>query len=145
MVTFRVDGKPAPQGSLTSFRHATTGKVVTPQKTDVLEYRERVAWQARAAGVPLLEGPVTVRATFCFARPRSHYNRGFTALKPGVPAAHTRTPDVDKLCRALFDGLTGVAFVNDSQVVAVHARKVWGSEHWTRVNVHQDDGWDADR
>lgn len=138
MVTFRVEGKPTPQGSLTSFHHASTGRVVTPQKPAVVEYRERVAWAARAAGVPLLEGPVSVWALFCFARPRSHYNRGFTALKPGVPLAHLQAPDVDKLCRSLLDALAGVAYGNDSQVVRIEGRKVWGSEHWTRIDITPD-------
>lgn len=136
MVTFRVEGKPAPQGSLTSFRHKTTGAVVTPQKPAVVEYRDRVAWQARHADVPLLDGPVTVRATFAFARPRSHYNRGFTAVKPGSPLAHIQAPDVDKLCRALLDALAGIAYHNDSQVDAITGRKLWASESWTRINIH---------
>lgn len=135
MVTFRVDGKPAAQGSLTSFRHRSTGAVVTPQKPAVIEYRERVAWQARHAAIPLLEGPVTVEATFAFARPRSHYNRGFTAVKPGSPLAHIQAPDVDKLLRSLLDALAGIAYHNDSQVDAVHGRKTWASEHWTRITV----------
>lgn len=135
MVTFRVDGKPIPQGSLTSFRHRSTGNVVTPQKAAVVEYRDRVAWTARHAGLELLDGPVEVHATFAFARPRSHYNRGFTRLKPGVPIAHTYPPDVDKLCRSLLDALAGIAYRNDSQVDAISGRKVWASEHWTRIVV----------
>lgn len=54
--------------------------------------------------------------TFYFARPKS--NRGV------VP---TGRPDLDKLCRAIFDALADAgAFGNDSQIVDVRARKRWG-------------------
>lgn len=32
-------------------------------------------------------------------------------------------PDIDKLCRAVLDGLTGVVFKDDSQVVSLYALK----------------------
>jgi crossover junction endodeoxyribonuclease RusA len=33
-------------------------------------------------------------------------------------------PDLDKLCRAVLDALTGVAWLDDKQVVALDARRI---------------------
>lgn len=69
MVSFAVPGRPVPQGSLSSFRHRTTGQIVTPQKARVREYRDRIAWAAKATGMACTDEPVRVRAVFGFARP----------------------------------------------------------------------------
>jgi Holliday junction resolvase RusA-like endonuclease len=45
--------------------------------------------------------------------------------------------DVDKLCRALFDAMTGVVYVDDRQVVEVEARRAWGERDEARVMVEE--------
>jgi crossover junction endodeoxyribonuclease RusA len=72
-------------------------------------------------------GPVEVRLDFLFERPKSHFKRG--QLQGGAPNAKecvTRGRyDIDKLTRAVLDGLTGVVYTDDSQVVRIVARKLW--------------------
>lgn len=134
MVTFAVPGKPVPQGSLTSFRHATTGKVVTPQKASVREYRDRIAWAARQTGMACTDEPVAVDLRFYFARPKSHY-RPTGQLREKAPRWHCQRPDGDKLARAALDALTGVMLYDDAQVWQLTATKVWATEDSTRVTV----------
>jgi Holliday junction resolvase RusA-like endonuclease len=40
---------------------------------------------------------------------------------------HTTKPDLDKLVRAIGDGLTGVVILDDKQIVELHARKIYTS------------------
>lgn len=92
------------------------------------------AWEA-FEGEPTLEA---VRATldFTFPRPSSHYGTGRNAgsLKASAPAYKTTKPDLDKLIRAVLDSLTGVVFVDDSQVSELAARKSFGRAGvWVRV------------
>ncbi len=134
MVTFRVDGKPIPQGSLTSFRHRSTGQVVTPQKARVREYRERIAWAAKAAGMACTDEPVAVHLRFHFARPKSHY-RANGQLRPKAPVYHAQRPDADKLARAALDAITGVLLYDDAQVWRVTSMKVWDTTDHTQVVV----------
>jgi hypothetical protein len=47
---------------------------------------------------------------------------------------HTR-PDIDKLVRAALDGLTGVCFVDDGQVVDLRASKQYGPAPGVHVQV----------
>lgn len=134
MVTFRVDGKPVPQGSLTSFRHRSTGQVVTPQKARVREYRERVAWAARQTGMACTDEPVAVHLRFHFARPKSHY-RANGQLRAKAPHYHAQRPDADKLARAALDAITGVLLYDDAQVWRVTSMKVWDTTDHTQVVV----------
>jgi crossover junction endodeoxyribonuclease RusA len=68
-----------------------------------------VAWR----GGLLLEG---VRVTMAFYLPRPQ-------SLPKRVSAHVKAPDLDKLTRAVFDALTGVAFHDDAQVVDLVATK----------------------
>jgi len=110
-----VPGQPRPQGS----HRVLVGPDGRTRLFDsagraLAEWRSAVAWAARYAsrGRPL-EGPVAVEATFRLPRPR----------RPSGPLP-ARRPDVDKLLRALLDGLVaGRAIADDSQVVDVCCRK----------------------
>jgi Holliday junction resolvase RusA-like endonuclease len=69
---------------------------------------------------------VAVRLRFWLTRPASHYGTGRNkaVVKPSAPRRPAGRPDVDKLARAVLDGLTmGGAFTDDSQVVELQASK----------------------
>ena len=105
-VKFEVYGEPIPQGSHRS-----------PRAGVVINDNPRLkAWrQAIAAACPSerLQGPVVVTAVFRLPRPKSA-KRQWPAVKP----------DVDKLLRALFDGITASGlWEDDSRVVSVVAEK----------------------
>lgn len=120
-LTFDVLGLPAPQGSK---RHLGNGillessKRVKPWRTDIQ--------QTALTHVPSTwphQSPIAITLTFRFPRPKSHYTTKGT-LKPSAPPyLITRTGDIDKLSRAILDALTGILFLDDSQVVSLTANK----------------------
>lgn len=122
MLSFRVHGTPAPQGSK---RHVGNGIMVESSKR-VKPWRQDVKHAALGALTDRLEGPVLVRVTFYLPRPRAHYGTGRNAarLKPAAPTYHEKRPDLDKLLRSTLDAL-GEAGVwrDDSQVTEVQAVK----------------------
>jgi len=105
--TFRVIGEPIPQGSIRGF--ARGAKVsLTSDNPKLHSWRDCIGWEARKHFTELLPGPIQLTAVFLLSRPKS------------VPKSRTYPtvkPDADKLARALFDALTGVAWVDDAQVV----------------------------
>jgi crossover junction endodeoxyribonuclease RusA len=129
---FVVLGRPQPKGSTVSFRSASTGRTVTRSSNPRLAGWERaVALAALEARVPMLSGPVEVEIYFRFARPTDHYHksrkRGYDIFCGRAPfyAWVNKRNDLDKLLRATFDGMSGVCFEDDSQVVSVIARKIY--------------------
>lgn len=108
-ITFFVPGKAAPQGSK---RHVGRGILVESSK-EVGPWRERVALVAHNAmrGHAVSAGAVTVTLNFVLPRPKS-------APKTKTPPAIKR-PDIDKLERAILDAVTGVCFLDDSQVISL--------------------------
>ncbi len=125
---FTVHGLPRPQGSA-CWRPTPGGKVaIIPSRASTL-WRERVAAAAEVAmgGQALLEGAVRVEVDFRLPRPGCHYGTGRNAstVRAGAPAWPAGRPDVDKLVRAVLDGLTSTVLVDDALVVELVARKVW--------------------
>ncbi|GGF38965.1 RusA family crossover junction endodeoxyribonuclease [Williamsia phyllosphaerae] len=114
--TLFVPGHPAAQGSK-AFKGMRNGKpILVEQSGRVAPWRQSVATAARFVHPDLVTGPVSVRLEFVMPRPKS-------AKRDVVVPATKRTGDLDKLSRAVFDALSGSAFVDDAQVTELHATK----------------------
>jgi Holliday junction resolvase RusA-like endonuclease len=118
-LTVNIDGLPVPQGSLVSngfgkgLRHSNHAKLKPWRYTVVsaILAAKPKDWD------PSL--PVSVTATVRFPRPQSHYGTGRNAdtLKPSAPAWHTVKPDIDKVARALGDGIEESGLVRGDQQI----------------------------
>ena len=122
-----VHGKPRSRGSKRAItRHGKTILLDSDKHSrawvDAIRAMAGEAWKAE-----LLRGPVRVDVVFFFARPKCHFGTGRNAaiLKASAPTMHVQKPDVDKSLRGVLDGLTGVIFKDDSQVVTAIASKAW--------------------
>lgn len=121
-----VAGTPIAQGSK---RHV--GKVsIESNRERLLPWRAAVAAKAIEAmdGRDAIAGPIGMRVVFSFARPASHYGTGrnLDVLKPSAPTSKPSKPDLDKLLRALLDGMTGIVYRDDAQVVEALVVKRFG-------------------
>jgi Holliday junction resolvase RusA-like endonuclease len=133
MLTFTVHGTPRPQGSMALFR-ARNGHEVAKYAATVYEWRGLVTVAARAARPdgPILAGPLRVSLGFELARPRSHFGTGRNAgtVKTSAPGRPYVAPDLDKLARAVLDGITdaGTWWTDDGQIAALTAAKTYCRE-----------------
>lgn len=121
-IAFRVIGVPQAQGSAQPFLtwHGKHPQARVRHDNPKLKgWRQVVAEQAQGViGDELFTGPVVLTVVFRLPRP------------DGLPKRtlhHVKQPDLDKLVRAIGDGLTNVVFVDDKQIVDLHARKVYTS------------------
>jgi crossover junction endodeoxyribonuclease RusA len=131
-LTIFVPGNPVPQGSKSAFivgKRAiiVEGRNVRRKDGTFSDGRERFkAWRKTVAAYAAAEarrgdltpatGAVAVALTFWLPRPKSLPKRAFYAVKK---------PDCDKLARAVVDSLTGIAYVDDSQIVSLRVTKVY--------------------
>lgn len=142
-----VPGRPVPQGSMQALQlgHQKHASVQPSNKARLLPWRNQVtvetslAWGGRAP----LTGPVVVSIEFRFRRPKGHTAASGKLSKAGrlSPRPTTRGQgDVDKLARAILDGLDAAnVFLDDSQVADLHARKVWAEQEGARVWVQVEE------
>ena len=141
-----VRGLPAPQGSK---RHVGGGRMVEQSKA-VGPWREAVRAETQRGmdkadrlGIGPYTGPVQVKLEFRMTRPKSHYRTGRNAalLRNGAPGRPAGKPDLDKLARAVLDGLTaGGAWKDDSQVVVLMAEKLYAAVPGCRIIVTDLEG-----
>jgi crossover junction endodeoxyribonuclease RusA len=120
---FFVKGRPVPQGSMKFIR---PGVMIHTRAQDLAVWRADIARNAELSGFKPVEGGVKVQLDFIFHKPKSS-KRAFPWVKP----------DLDKLIRAVLDGLTGVAYVDDSQVILIQATKTYGINEGVWVTVEQ--------
>ena len=111
MITFFVPGKPIPQGSK---KHVGRGIMVESAK-DLGPWRERVALAAKERAPAPLTGALYLQVEFIMPRPAS------TPKKFTPPAI--KRPDLDKLIRAVMDGMTHICYHDDAQVIHIGADK----------------------
>lgn len=106
--------KPPTQGSLTAY---STGIVVDNHAKKLKPYRKAIAdaYKSQDGTFYPQYTPVVLDATFYFKKPK----------KPKACLPSSKGADLDKLARALSDGLTDVAWFDDCQVVEMHARKAY--------------------
>ncbi len=133
MLEFVVVGIAAPQGSKTAFVRG--GRVSLVEScARVKPYRALVSLAAsQARKEPPTRLPVGIGITFVFVRPKSHYtSKG--ELRAGAPSFPGK-PDVDKLCRAVLDALTGILYHDDAQVVSLNATKQYGVASMTAISL----------
>lgn len=97
-VSFVVEGNPVPKGRP---RLGRGGHVFTPKKTAA--YEDKVGWTARIA--------MAHRCAYV----------GRVAVSISVQTSNKRG-DVDNIAKSLMDGMNGVVYEDDSQVVDLHIR-----------------------
>ena len=129
-------GVPVPQGS----KRVVRGRLIDANQQSLREWRHIVgAAVTFDANGRMLRGPLVVILDFYLGRPKHHFGSGKNEgrLKPSAPLYPSKTPDIDKLVRAVLDALTGVIFQDDSQVVRLRAAKYFASdERLPGVRVH---------
>lgn len=124
-VEFTVLGEPVPWGV---GRNPKTGDRFVPNRQarargNVMDAFYR---NVEARGFVSKNEPIRVEYRFFTARPGYHYGTGRNAgiVKDRYRGARpTGRPDLDNCCKLVTDALTGVAWVDDDQVVEVTASK----------------------
>lgn len=124
-VTFRVDGVPIPQGSKKAYVRGRRAVIVDDNAALLKPWRAEVA---KAADVGLtFDCPVEVRLLFEMPRPKKP--------KFNVPATK---PDIDKLARAILDGMKdGGLLFEDSRVVKLAIEQIYSETPGVTVTVRE--------
>ena len=116
MISYFIEGEPAPQGSKNGF--VKNGRVVMVEASKkVKPWRNAVELATKEQVFEPMTTPVEIALVFHLPRPKT-VNRKWPAVKP----------DLDKLVRSTFDGLTtGGLYTDDALVIALSASKQYAT------------------
>ena len=127
MTGFFVPGTPVPKGSARAFVNKYTGRasVVQDNAERQRPWASLISLKAEEAGLRPIAGGCRLRLRFRMPRPKAHLRTNGDVKPAAVRLPHTKKPDCDKLVRLVLDALTGIAYVDDSQVVGIYAEKFY--------------------
>ena len=122
-VSFTVIGNPVPKARARTVRKGGRTWSFTPKKVAVWE--KVVKAEAVKHFDEPFNGPVALALAFYMKRPKSRKKDNYVMT----------TPDLDNLEKAFLDGLNGVAYDDDKQVVVKNAVKKYVITGEPRVEV----------
>ena len=122
-LTFHVDINPVPKGRPRFSKVGGFMRSYTPKKTSDYETEVRTQAQSVMTREPL-ETPLAVYLYFRLPIPRSHTKKRQEACLNGSERP-IKKPDIDNLAKSVLDGLNGVVWHDDSQIVSLHLTKVY--------------------
>ena len=136
MVTFTVDGTPVGKQRARYARRGNFVQTYTPEKTRTYEslIKEK-AIEAMGSSEPL-ETPVTLYLYIRVPMPKSYSKKRIEACLNGSEQP-TKKPDASNVLKSVEDGMNGVVYKDDSQIVNIHVTKVYSSEPGVDICVKE--------
>lgn len=127
--------KPVTQGSMTAMpvrrKNGKYSAVMYHTNSNEI-YEQRAGIQTeyeKVHGQYYEKEPIDLKITFSFIRPKS--------VSAKSRPYHIVKPDLDKLTRAVLDGLTNVAYKDDSQVMRITASKIYSEDEYIWIEVNE--------
>jgi Holliday junction resolvase RusA-like endonuclease len=114
--------------------------VMSYQKKSVVDNASNIG-KVALSQLPLSFVPfdcaIAAKVTFVFP-PLSSWNKATKLLfESGATIYKTSKPDGDNLQKALFDGLNGIVYVDDSRIAKMDAQKIYGKEPRIEVEFYK--------
>jgi Holliday junction resolvase RusA-like endonuclease len=134
---FTVYGEPVAKGRPRFAKRGNYVQTYTPVKTKSYEDEVRLlATKAKGSG-STLEGSVSVFIYISFSVPQSYSKRKREACLSGE-TKHTKKPDLDNVAKAIIDGINGIIFKDDSQIINLHVTKVYAEVGKVEVLIREE-------
>lgn len=129
-VTIIIDGEPVAKGR----PRITQGRAVTPAKTRAYEAHVQMTARAGMRGKPPISGALRANIVIKVPIPASWPKRAKAEAEEGVMRP-TSKPDIDNFQKSVLDGMNGIVFDDDSQIVEVTARKFYAQDPGVIVTI----------
>jgi len=137
MVTYRVEGPPQGKGRPRFSNRGGFVKTYTPKQTADYETMIKAsAMLAMGASEPL-KTPVAVFLHVTKAIPASYTKKRIEACLSGSERP-AKKPDIDNILKCYLDAMNDVVYLDDKQVVTIHATQVYGTFPVVEVLVKEE-------
>lgn len=134
VITFTVPGEPQGKGRPRAFRAGRGVRMYTPAKTEAYEQAVATAGRQAMAGREPMVGPLAVDLMAVVSVPASWSKKRRAAALEGLELP-AKKPDADNVAKAIADGLNGITYGDDAQVVELRVRKRYGEVPGVLVEI----------
>jgi Holliday junction resolvase RusA-like endonuclease len=126
MITFKVDANPVGKQRARYVKRGNFVQAYTPEKTRTYETLIRdSAIEAMGSSEPL-ETPVNLYLYIRVPIPKSYSKKKVEDCLNGLDKP-IRKPDSSNILKSVEDGMNGIVYKDDSQIVNLHVTKVYSS------------------
>lgn len=132
---FKIYGDPVAKGRP---RFTKQGRTYTPAKTKKYEDEVRMMAKAAMGSSEPLETPVSVFIHITLPIPQSYSKKRSEDCLSGFERPIKRNGDLDNMAKAILDAMNEVVYVDDCQIVSLHAKKVYGTIALVEVMVTEE-------
>lgn len=133
-LSFTIPGPPRGKGRPKFARRGKFVSVYTDDKTASYENLAKLAAERALAGRGPTAAPVCVKVVAFVAIPKSGSKAARAAMLANE-ARPSKKPDLDNIVKAVLDGINGVVFVDDAQVVELSAAKLYSETPRVEVSI----------
>lgn len=132
-IRFEIPGKPIGKARPRVTMRGGYARAYTPERTKEFENRIKDAYIEKY-GYQKMSGALAIDVIAWFEPPASTSKKNRKAMINGdVP--YSKKPDTDNVIKAVLDALNGVAYDDDSYVIAVYGFKCYGEYNHTDVVI----------
>lgn len=135
MIRFAVYGEP--QGKARPRFNTRTKTAYTPSRTAEYEREVATAYKAVSKG-KMFNGAVALDINAYFAIPKSTPKKKLFQFLQNI-FRPIKKPDIDNILKIIMDGLNGIAYEDDKQVVSGRIRKFYSREPRVEVEIVEED------
>lgn len=141
ILKFIVPGPPQGKARARTVLNRHTGRVssYTPENTVIYENLITMSFLEQC-GRKRFESttPISVSIIATFPIPKSTSKKRANQMTAGS-IRPTKKPDADNISKCILDALNGVAYYDDSQVVSLEVKKIYGKEPGVTVFMSEVD------
>ena len=131
-VSFTIRGRAIPKERP---RVTRQGYAYTPRTTQQFEEWVRTEYRLQCGDFRFPEAaPLVMEVEFYFTPPKS-WSKAKQERAIARKKYPTTRPDLDNLWKGVADALNGIAYKDDSQIVAVTCRKMYGAKFCSKVRI----------
>lgn len=136
MVTFSVDGDPVGKQRARYAKRGNFVQTYTPDKTRTYEALIKEKGIEAMGSTEPLETPVSLYLYIRLPIPKSCTKKRLEAINNGSEKP-IKKPDASNVLKSVEDGLNGVVYKDDSQIVNIHVTKVYASQSGVDICVKE--------
>lgn len=133
-LVFSMAGAPRGQGRPRATARGGFASVYKDPKSRVYEKSVAVVAKVAMGAAPPFEGPLSVSLRFRMPIPKSETKRVKAAMVAGEIAPTTK-PDISNLVKAIEDGMNGIVYRDDCQIVRNFNTKIYSATPGVDVRV----------
>ena len=136
MVTFKVEGNPVGKQRARYAKRGNFIQTYTPEKTRSYETLIKESAKQAMGSTEPLETPVTLYLYIRVPTPKSCTKKRLEAIQNGSEKP-IKKPDASNILKSAEDGMNGVVYKDDSQIVNIHVTKVYSSQSGVDICVKE--------